>query len=147
MDLKSILNVELLKQAIQKEQDLAITHIFVQFKNNCTRNSQIALGFASCNYLTVTGTIIPELHSNVCDYLYKQHQSMTTYKVKKLLSIGKQICKINDVNSNSHKFFGMSGDIRFPKNSYVAKHEQKYYTNRKEILILIRLWYALIFLP
>ena len=29
------------------------TH-FVQFKNNCTRNSQIALGFASCNYLTVT---------------------------------------------------------------------------------------------
>ena len=30
---------------------------------------KIALGFASCNYLTVTGTIILELHSNVCDYL------------------------------------------------------------------------------
>ena len=44
--------------------------IFVQFKNNCTRNSQIALGFTSCNYLIVTGTIILELHSNVCDYLY-----------------------------------------------------------------------------
>ena len=29
-----------------------------------------ALGFASCNYLTVTGTIILKLHSNVCDYLY-----------------------------------------------------------------------------
>ena len=34
---------------------VGITHIFVQFKNNCTRNSQFALGFASCNYLTVTG--------------------------------------------------------------------------------------------
>ena len=45
----------------------------MQFKNNCTRNSQIALSFASCNYLTVTGTIILELHSNVCDYLYKLH--------------------------------------------------------------------------
>ena len=32
---------------------------------------KIALGFASCNYLTVTGTIIFELYSNVCDYLYK----------------------------------------------------------------------------
>ena len=32
----------------------------MQFKNNY-----------SCNYLTVTGTIILELHSNVCDYLYK----------------------------------------------------------------------------
>ena len=31
---------------------------------------KIALGFASCNYLTVTGTNILELHSNVCDYLY-----------------------------------------------------------------------------
>ena len=39
--------------------------------NSSTCNSQIALGFASCNYLTVTGTIILELHSNVCDYLYK----------------------------------------------------------------------------
>ena len=29
-----------------------------------------AISFASCNYLTVTGTIILELHSNVCDYLY-----------------------------------------------------------------------------
>ena len=37
---------------------------------NCTHNSQIALGFASCNYLTVTGKIILKLHSNVCDYLY-----------------------------------------------------------------------------
>ena len=43
----------------------------MQFKNNCTCNSQITLGFASCNYLTVTGTIILKLHSNVCDYLYK----------------------------------------------------------------------------
>ena len=32
---------------------------------------KIPLGFASCNFLTVTGTIILELHSNVCDYLYK----------------------------------------------------------------------------
>ena len=31
---------------------------------------KIALGFASCNFLTVTGTIILELDSNVCDYLY-----------------------------------------------------------------------------
>ena len=46
----------------------------MQFKNNSTRNSQIALGFASCNYLTVTGKIILELHSNVCDYLYKFYQ-------------------------------------------------------------------------
>ena len=45
------------------------TH-FHAFKNNCTYNNQIALSFASCNYLTVTGTIILELHSNVCDYLY-----------------------------------------------------------------------------
>ena len=30
---------------------------------------KIALSFASCNFLTVTGTIILELHSNVCDYL------------------------------------------------------------------------------
>ena len=52
---------------------MQLVRIFVQFKNNCTRNSQIALGFASCNYLTVTGTIILELHSNVCDYLYKLH--------------------------------------------------------------------------
>ena len=43
----------------------------MQFKNNCTCNSQIALSFALCNYLTVTGKIILELHSNVCDYLYK----------------------------------------------------------------------------
>ena len=28
------------------------------------------LGFALCNDLTVTGTIILELHSNVYDYLY-----------------------------------------------------------------------------
>ena len=34
---------------------------------------KIALSFASCNYLIVTGTIILELHSNVCDYLYKLH--------------------------------------------------------------------------
>ena len=27
--------------------------------------------FASCNCLTVTGTIILKLHSNVCDYLYE----------------------------------------------------------------------------
>ena len=31
---------------------------------------KIALGFALCNFLTVTGKIILELHSNVCDYLY-----------------------------------------------------------------------------
>ena len=31
---------------------------------------KITLGFASCNFLTVTGTIILEFHSNVCDYLY-----------------------------------------------------------------------------
>ena len=31
----------------------------------------IALSFSLCNYFTVTGTIILELHSNVCDYLYK----------------------------------------------------------------------------
>ena len=30
---------------------------------------KITLGFASCNFLTVTGTIILELHSNVCDQL------------------------------------------------------------------------------
>ena len=48
--------------------DLAMqSHAFLWFKNNCTRNSQIALHFASCNFLTVTGTIILELHSNVCD--------------------------------------------------------------------------------
>ena len=29
-------------------------------------HTQIALGFPLCNYLTVTGTIILELHSNVC---------------------------------------------------------------------------------
>ena len=39
------------------------------FKNNCTHNSNIALGFASYNYSIVTGTIILELQSNVCDYL------------------------------------------------------------------------------
>ena len=32
--------------------------------------AKIALGLALCNYLTVTGTIILELHSNVYDYLY-----------------------------------------------------------------------------
>ena len=31
---------------------------------------KIVLGFASCNYLTVTATVILELHSNMCDYLY-----------------------------------------------------------------------------
>ena len=30
---------------------------------------QESLDFALYNYLTVTGTIIVELHSNVCDYL------------------------------------------------------------------------------
>ena len=30
---------------------------------------QESLGFALCIYLTVTGTIILKLHSNVCDYL------------------------------------------------------------------------------
>ena len=45
------------------------TH-FCAIQDNCTCNNQIALGFASCNYLTVTGKIILELHSNVCDYLY-----------------------------------------------------------------------------
>ena len=34
-------------------------------------NNQITLGFASCNYLTVTSTIILKLHSIVCNYLYK----------------------------------------------------------------------------
>ena len=43
----------------------------MEFENNGTRNSQIALGFVSYNYLTVTGTIILELHSNMCDYLNK----------------------------------------------------------------------------
>ena len=48
---------------------------FVQFKNNCKRNSQncTQLRFTSCNFLTVIGTIILELHSNVCDYLYKMN--------------------------------------------------------------------------
>ena len=32
---------------------------------------KIALSFASCNFLTVTGRIILKLHSNMCDYLYK----------------------------------------------------------------------------
>ena len=40
------------------------------FKNNCTRISQIAFGFGSCNFLTATGTIILEFQLNVCDYLY-----------------------------------------------------------------------------
>ena len=31
---------------------------------------KITLSFTSCNYLTVTGTIIPELHSNVYNCLY-----------------------------------------------------------------------------
>ena len=31
---------------------------------------KIALGYASCNYATVTSTIIPKLYSNACDYLY-----------------------------------------------------------------------------
>ena len=35
------------------------SHLLMQLKNNCTHNSQIVLGFASCNYLTVTSTIIP----------------------------------------------------------------------------------------
>ena len=34
-----------------------------------------ALGFALCNYLTVTGTIILELHSNVYDYLYENYSN------------------------------------------------------------------------
>ena len=46
------------------------SHIFVQFKNNCTHNSQIALTFALCNYLTVIGTIILKLHSIVCEISY-----------------------------------------------------------------------------
>ena len=29
---------------------------------------KIALGYASCNYETVTSTIIPKLYSNACDY-------------------------------------------------------------------------------
>ena len=52
---------------------------------NCTINRQshafsynfvahvtfkIALGYASCNYTTVTSTIIPKLYSNAGDYLY-----------------------------------------------------------------------------
>ena len=38
------------------------TH-FCAFTNNCTRSSQTALGFALCNYLTVTGTVFLKLHS------------------------------------------------------------------------------------
>ena len=38
-------------------------HIFL---NNCTCNSLFVLSFALCNYLTVTGTIILESHSNAC---------------------------------------------------------------------------------
>ena len=41
----------------------------MQFENNCTSNSQvIARGEAECN-LTVTCTIILELHENVCGCL------------------------------------------------------------------------------
>ena len=29
---------------------------------------KIALGYASCNYATVTGAIIPKLYSNACNY-------------------------------------------------------------------------------
>ena len=37
----------------------------------CHVRVKIALSFAPCNFLTVTDAIILELHSNVCDYLYK----------------------------------------------------------------------------
>ena len=45
-------------------------HNHMDFKNNCTHNSQITLGFASYSYLKVTGRIILELYSNACGYLY-----------------------------------------------------------------------------
>ena len=95
MDLKSILNVKLLKIDAERARFATMPQIgmcgvpqvrvsivgramqlvgnHTQFKNNCTSNSQITLGFTSCNYFTVTGTIILELHSNVCDYLYVQY--------------------------------------------------------------------------
>ena len=40
------------------------TH-FCAIQEYCTCNRQIALGFASCNYLSVTGTINLKLDSNV----------------------------------------------------------------------------------
>ena len=40
---------------------------------------KIAFGFASCNFLTVTGTINLILHLNVCDYLYKNCSLLHTY--------------------------------------------------------------------
>ena len=40
-----------------------LSHISVQFNNNCTCNNRNVTWLALCNYFTVTGTII---HSNVC---------------------------------------------------------------------------------
>ena len=42
---------------------------------------KIALGFTLCNYLTVTGTIILELRSNVCDCLYTNGQAVRYYLI------------------------------------------------------------------
>ena len=50
----------------------------MQLKNNCTRNSQIALGFASCNYSTVTSTIIFN-YTQISLITYTNYQKLQIY--------------------------------------------------------------------